>query len=165
MLINEHTASATEMVAGFAVEHRLATLVGVRTAGQVLGGVNSPVGLTFTLRLPLLHGTRGKDGHWKAAAWRLRSGSLSTPTRSRVAQMFSCRPALTHSRLCEFQNSQTEPANSSRPLLLGQHRYSSQNDYTNNPRLRCRRLVGRANVARELDIDLHGAAEDVCSPE
>jgi C-terminal processing protease CtpA/Prc len=52
MLINEHTASAAEMVAGFAAERRLATLVGVRTAGQVLGGVNFPVGLNFTLRLP-----------------------------------------------------------------------------------------------------------------
>ena len=52
MLVNEHTASAAEMVAGFASERRLATLVGVRTAGQVLGGANFAVGHNFTLRLP-----------------------------------------------------------------------------------------------------------------
>jgi C-terminal processing protease CtpA/Prc len=52
MLINEHTASAAEMVAGFAAERRLATLVGSRTAGQVLGGANFAVGQNFTLRLP-----------------------------------------------------------------------------------------------------------------
>jgi C-terminal processing protease CtpA/Prc len=40
------------MVAGFASERRLATLVGVRTAGQVLGGANFAVGHNFTLRLP-----------------------------------------------------------------------------------------------------------------
>jgi C-terminal processing protease CtpA/Prc len=52
MLVNEHTASAAEMVVGFASERRLATLVGVRTAGQVLGGANFAVGHNFTLRLP-----------------------------------------------------------------------------------------------------------------
>ena len=52
MLVNEHTASAAEMVAGFASERRLATLVGMRTAGQVLGGANFSVGQNFTLRLP-----------------------------------------------------------------------------------------------------------------
>src|SRR5262249_51003602 len=52
MLINEHTASAAEMVAGFAAERQLATLVGSRTAGQVLGGANFAVGQNFTLRLP-----------------------------------------------------------------------------------------------------------------
>jgi carboxyl-terminal processing protease len=52
MLINEHTASAAEMVAGFASERRLATLVGTRTSGQVLGGANFSVGQNFTLRIP-----------------------------------------------------------------------------------------------------------------
>jgi carboxyl-terminal processing protease len=52
MLVNEHTASAAEMVAGFASERRLATLVGTRTAGQVLGGANFAIGHHFTLRLP-----------------------------------------------------------------------------------------------------------------
>jgi C-terminal processing protease CtpA/Prc len=50
--VNEHTASAAEMVAGFAAERRVATLVGVKTSGQVLGGANFGVGHNFTLRLP-----------------------------------------------------------------------------------------------------------------
>jgi C-terminal processing protease CtpA/Prc len=61
MLVNQHTASAAEMVAGFAFERRLATLVGTRTAGQVLGGANFAVGHNFTLRLP-------------AAAWHMWDG-------------------------------------------------------------------------------------------
>jgi carboxyl-terminal processing protease len=52
LLVNEHTASAAEMVAGFASERQLATLVGMRTSGQVLGGANFAVGHNFTLRLP-----------------------------------------------------------------------------------------------------------------
>jgi carboxyl-terminal processing protease len=52
MLINEHTCSAGEMVAAFAAENKLATLVGARTSGQVLGGANFRVGEGFVLRIP-----------------------------------------------------------------------------------------------------------------
>jgi len=40
------------MVAAFATENGLATLVGTRTGGQVLGGANFSVGHGFILRLP-----------------------------------------------------------------------------------------------------------------
>ena len=62
MLINEHTLSAGEMVAAFAAENGLATLVGTRTGGQVLGGGNFAVGSGFVLRFP-------------AAAWFTWSGT------------------------------------------------------------------------------------------
>lgn len=62
MLLNEHTLSAGEMVAAFAAENGLATLVGARTGGQVLGGGNFAVGSGFVLRLP-------------AAAWFMWSGA------------------------------------------------------------------------------------------
>lgn len=52
MLVNEHTLSAGEMVAAFAKENGLATLVGTTTGGQVLGGANFTVGEGFILRLP-----------------------------------------------------------------------------------------------------------------
>ena len=52
ILINEHTASAAEMVVAFAAENQLAPLVGTTTAGQVLGGANFAVGQGFVLRLP-----------------------------------------------------------------------------------------------------------------
>ena len=52
VLINEHTLSAGEMVAAFIAENNLATLVGTRTGGQVLGGGNFTVGHGFILRLP-----------------------------------------------------------------------------------------------------------------
>jgi hypothetical protein len=37
ILVNEHSASAAEMVAAFAAENRLATLVGAKTAGRLMG--------------------------------------------------------------------------------------------------------------------------------
>jgi carboxyl-terminal processing protease len=52
MLANEHTLSAGEMAAAFAAENGLATLVGTRTGGQVLGGGNFAVGSGFVLRFP-----------------------------------------------------------------------------------------------------------------
>lgn len=53
MLINEHTHSAAEMVAAFAKENRLATLVGTTTAGEVMGGANFTVGEGYRLRIPV----------------------------------------------------------------------------------------------------------------
>lgn len=44
--------SASEIVAAFARENRLATLVGARTSGQVLGGANFALGAGYVLRLP-----------------------------------------------------------------------------------------------------------------
>ena len=41
------------MIAGFAAGHRLATTVGTRTAGNVLGAANFKVGGGYTLRLPI----------------------------------------------------------------------------------------------------------------
>ena len=44
ILVNQHTQSAAEMVADFAITYQLATIVGNRTAGEVLRAVNFPVG-------------------------------------------------------------------------------------------------------------------------
>lgn len=63
MLVNEHTLSAGEMVASFAKTNGLATLVGTRTGGQVLGGANFSVGDGFVVRFP-------------AAAWHGADGSM-----------------------------------------------------------------------------------------
>lgn len=53
VLINEHTASAAEMVASFVKEHRVAALVGTKTSGQVLGGANFSMPGGYTLRIPV----------------------------------------------------------------------------------------------------------------
>jgi C-terminal processing protease CtpA/Prc len=53
VLINEWTNSAGEMVASFAKENGLATLVGTKTAGNVLGAANFGVGEDYWLRLPV----------------------------------------------------------------------------------------------------------------
>lgn len=53
LLVNEWTNSAAEMVAGFAQTHRLATIVGNKTAGNVLGAANFKVGGGYILRLPI----------------------------------------------------------------------------------------------------------------
>ncbi len=53
VLVNEFTNSAAEMVANFAQENRLATVVGTKTCGSVLGARNIAVGSGYWLRLPV----------------------------------------------------------------------------------------------------------------
>ena len=53
LLVNEWTNSAAEMVAGFAAEYGLATIVGTKTAGNVLGAANFRVGSGYWVRLPV----------------------------------------------------------------------------------------------------------------
>ena len=53
VLINEYTHSAAEMVASFAKQNRLATIVGTRTAGEVLGGANFKLPGGYILRMPV----------------------------------------------------------------------------------------------------------------
>jgi C-terminal processing protease CtpA/Prc len=53
LLVNEWTNSAAEMVAGFAAENRLATIVGNQTAGNVLGAANFKVRSGYWVRLPV----------------------------------------------------------------------------------------------------------------
>jgi C-terminal processing protease CtpA/Prc len=67
VLVNEHTASASEMIAAFAAENRLATIVGANTAGRLLSGdsfklphgyvLTLPVGAYYTWGGRLLEGT------------------------------------------------------------------------------------------------------------
>lgn len=52
LLVNEHTASAGEVVAAFAAENKLATVVGTETAGRVLGGTGFKVGHGYLVILP-----------------------------------------------------------------------------------------------------------------
>ena len=62
MLVNEHSASAAEMVAAFASEYKLATLVGAKTAGRLVATGAFKVGFGYRLALPVAkyytwHGT------------------------------------------------------------------------------------------------------------
>ena len=52
ILVNEHTVSAGEMVAAFASENGLATLVGVDTAGRLIPGSGFKVGHGYMLIMP-----------------------------------------------------------------------------------------------------------------
>ncbi|HJY05104.1 MAG TPA: S41 family peptidase, partial [Bryobacteraceae bacterium] len=53
LLVNEWTNSAAEMVTSFAAENKFATIVGTKTAGNVLGAANLKVGSGYWLRLPV----------------------------------------------------------------------------------------------------------------
>ena len=53
ILINEHSASATEMVAAFASENNLATTVGIKTAGRLMGANAYKAGFGYRLALPI----------------------------------------------------------------------------------------------------------------
>jgi C-terminal processing protease CtpA/Prc len=52
ILVNEHTVSAGEMVAAFASENGLATLIGVETAGRLIPGSGFKVGHGYMLIMP-----------------------------------------------------------------------------------------------------------------
>lgn len=53
LLVNEHSASAAEMVAAFASEYRLATLVGTKTAGRLVATSAFKVGFGYRLMIPV----------------------------------------------------------------------------------------------------------------
>jgi carboxyl-terminal processing protease len=53
ILVNEHTSSAGEMVAAFAQENELATIVGAKTPGRLLSGRTFRVGSGYILGLPV----------------------------------------------------------------------------------------------------------------
>jgi carboxyl-terminal processing protease len=53
LLVNEHTASAGEMVSAFAEENNLAVIVGTKTAGRLLSGSAFKVGYGYILGLPV----------------------------------------------------------------------------------------------------------------
>ena len=52
LLVNQHTASAAEMVTIFAKENKLATIMGQNTAGRLLSATSVKVGHGFRLALP-----------------------------------------------------------------------------------------------------------------
>ena len=53
LLINEHSASSSEMVAAFAAENKLAVLVGTKTPGRLTGASSFPVGYGYRVALPV----------------------------------------------------------------------------------------------------------------
>ena len=53
ILVNEHTASAGEMLAAFAQENSLATIVGTKTAGRLLSGTTFRAGEGYIVGLPV----------------------------------------------------------------------------------------------------------------
>jgi carboxyl-terminal processing protease len=53
LLVNEHTASAGEMVSAFAEENGLATIVGTKTPGRLLSSSAYKVGQEYILGLPV----------------------------------------------------------------------------------------------------------------
>ncbi len=53
LLVNEHSASAAEMVAAFASENGLATLVGTKTAGRLVAASAYKVGEGYRVILPV----------------------------------------------------------------------------------------------------------------
>ncbi len=53
ILVNEHTASAGEMVAAFAEENKLATIIGAKTPGRLLSGSAFKAGFGYIVGVPV----------------------------------------------------------------------------------------------------------------
>jgi carboxyl-terminal processing protease len=64
MLVNAYSASAAEMVAAFAYEEGLATLVGEKTAGALGGARSWDVGYGYRVALPVLAYVTWKGTHY-----------------------------------------------------------------------------------------------------
>lgn len=62
LLVDRHTASAAEMIAAFARENGLATIIGEKTAGRLLSATSVKVGNGYRLALPT-----GAYHTWKGA--------------------------------------------------------------------------------------------------
>ena len=87
LLVNEHSASAAEMVAAFASEYRLATLVGTKTAGRLVATSAFKVGFGYRLVLPVaayLHLAREQPRRTRSCP-RCRRASLDRSTAERKA--------------------------------------------------------------------------------
>lgn len=67
MLINEHTTSGGEIVAGFASDHKLATLVGSPTKGTLLAFSTFPVGGGYQLTIPVANYLTWEGGSYERA--------------------------------------------------------------------------------------------------
>lgn len=70
VLVNEWTNSAAEMLTSFASDNDLATTVGTKTAGNVLGAANFKVGSGYWVRLPIFgwYTSRGESLDGKGVA-------------------------------------------------------------------------------------------------
>jgi hypothetical protein len=68
LLVNRRTASAGESITGFAKENKLATIVGTKTAGQVLGGARFKIGETRNRRIEW-GGSSLMDGNRRPCCW------------------------------------------------------------------------------------------------
>jgi C-terminal processing protease CtpA/Prc len=53
ILVNEHTASAGEMIAALAEENNLATIIGAKTPGRLLSGSAFKAGFGYIVGLPV----------------------------------------------------------------------------------------------------------------
>ena len=54
VLVNQHSASASEMIAAFAAENKLATIVGEKTPGRVVGANSFKVGHGYRVAIPVV---------------------------------------------------------------------------------------------------------------
>jgi len=82
LLVDRHTASAAEMIVAFAMENKLAMIVGEKTAGRLLSATSVKVGNGFRLALPtgayytwkgsVLEGTPIEPDHVIEFDWRKR---------------------------------------------------------------------------------------------
>jgi carboxyl-terminal processing protease len=86
ILVNEHSASASEMVAAFAAEYGLATLVGVKTAGRLVATSAFKVGFGYRVALPVAkyYTWHGNDLEGKGVEPTIQASASATALRTGV---------------------------------------------------------------------------------
>ena len=83
ILVNEHTASAGEMVAAFAEENNLATIIGTKTPGRLLSGSAFKAGFGYIVGLPVAASVRAGQVDRRTRHYTEYSGQPTASTASR----------------------------------------------------------------------------------
>src|SRR5919108_4894453 len=101
MMVNEHTASAGEMVSAFAEENNLAVIAGTKTPGRLLSGSAFKVGHGYVLACQSPPTSRGKAACLKTTGLSRNFESTSLETHSGKVQIHNSKRQLRLQKICE----------------------------------------------------------------
>jgi hypothetical protein len=93
LLVNEHSASAAEMVAAFAKETRLAIVVGTKTPGRLVATSGFKVGFGYRVALPV-----AAYYTWQGRILRARASRRTCTKRSRLRCSVEARTTSSRAR-------------------------------------------------------------------
>jgi C-terminal processing protease CtpA/Prc len=120
ILVNEHAASSSEMITAFAIENGLATVVGSRTAGRLLGGNSFKLGFGYRIALPVVAYRTWQDARLEGKGIEPTVSAPFSPELWRNgmdSQLSAARQALSNSDHCMRTGEVIQPPASRREAM------------------------------------------------